>query len=121
MIGGAGPGRKNSIGFPRKAIVLAIAANATTPIIAAAFGTIASPAGTPVLAVADGEITTQPGFFSLCGDGVSIGRDSGSPISPDYAAPFEFAGGVIERVVVDVSGDHYVDHEKEVLAYLARD
>jgi hypothetical protein len=24
-------------------------------------------------------------------------------------------------VVVDVSGDHYVDHEKEVLAYIARD
>jgi len=23
--------------------------------------------------------------------------------------------------VIDVSGDHYVDHEKEVLAYLARD
>jgi hypothetical protein len=27
----------------------------------------------------------------------------------------------IERVVVDVSGDAYVDHQKEVLAWLARD
>jgi hypothetical protein len=25
------------------------------------------------------------------------------------------------RVVIDVSGEHFVDHEKEVLAYLARD
>ena len=27
--------------------------------------------------VADAEITTQPGMFSLCGDGLSVGRDSG--------------------------------------------
>jgi arylsulfatase len=42
-------------------------------------------------------------------------------VSRAYAAPFAFTGGTIDRVVVDVSGDHYVDHEKEVLAYLARD
>jgi arylsulfatase len=67
------------------------------------------------------EIATQPGFFALTGDGLCVGRDSASPVSPDYAAPFAFTGGTIDRVVVDVSGDHYVDHEKEVLAYLARD
>jgi arylsulfatase A-like enzyme len=70
--------------------------------------------------VADAEIMTQPGFFALCGDGICVGRDSGSPVA-DYNAPFAFAGGAIERVIVDVSGEHYVDHEKEVLAYLARD
>jgi arylsulfatase A-like enzyme len=70
--------------------------------------------------VADAEIMTQPGFFSLCGDGICVGRDSGSPVA-DYSAPFAFAGGAIERVIVDVTGEHYVDHEKEVLAYLARD
>ena len=32
-----------------------------------------------------------------------------------------FQGGTIERVVIDVSGDADVDHEKEVLAWLARD
>jgi hypothetical protein len=42
-------------------------------------------------------------------------------VSRDYSPPFEFVGGTIERVVIDVSGDPYVDHEKEVLAYLARD
>jgi arylsulfatase A-like enzyme len=72
-------------------------------------------------AVADGEITTQPGNFSLTGDGLTIGRDSASPVTADYSAPFAFAGGTIERVIVDVSGEQYIDHEKEVLAYIARD
>jgi len=71
--------------------------------------------------VADDEIMTQPGFFALTGDGLSVGRDSGSPVTAEYPSPFAFAGGAIERVVIDVSGDHYVDHEKEVLAYIARD
>jgi arylsulfatase A-like enzyme len=86
----------------------------------------ASATGTLTLYVDDepagaAEVMTQPGFFALCGDGLCVGRDSGSPISRDYAVPFAFAGGTIERVVVDVSGDTYVDHEKEVLAWLARD
>ena len=86
-----------------------------------------SAVGTLTLFVDDAEVgsaadvMTQPGFFALTGDGLCIGRDSASPVSADYAAPFPFTGGEIDRVVVDVSGDHYVDHEKEVLAYLARD
>ncbi len=71
--------------------------------------------------VGESEIVTQPGVFSLCGDGLCVGRDSGSPVGDDYAPPFTFAGGVIDRVVVDVSGEPYVDHEKEVHAWLARD
>jgi hypothetical protein len=66
-------------------------------------------------------IMTQPGYFAAVGDGLCVGRDSASPVSPDYRAPFRFTGGSIERVVVDVSGDHYVDHEKEVAAWLMRD
>ncbi len=72
-------------------------------------------------AVADSEIITQPGSFSLAGEGLCIGRDSGSAVTADYSVPFAFAGGTIQRVVVDVSGEHYVDHEKEVLAYIKRD
>jgi arylsulfatase A-like enzyme len=72
-------------------------------------------------AVAEGEIMTQPGNFSLVGDGICVGRDSGSAVTAEYSAPFPFTGGTIERVVIDVSGDQYIDHEKEVLAYLARD
>jgi arylsulfatase len=72
-------------------------------------------------AVAAGEILTQPGFFALAGDGVSIGRDSSSPVTDDYAGASVFSGGTIDRVIVDVSGDRFVDHEKEVLAFIARD
>jgi arylsulfatase len=71
--------------------------------------------------VGSGEIVTQPGFFGLTGAGLTVGRSAASAVSPDIEPPFAFAGGTIDRVVVDVSGDHYVDHEKEVLAYLARD
>lgn len=67
------------------------------------------------------DIVTQPGFFGLTGDGLSVGRDSASPVSLDYSSPFGFVGGTIERVIVDVSGDAYVDHEKEVHAWIARD
>ena len=64
---------------------------------------------------------TQPGTFALAGDGLCVGRDSGSAVSPEYKPPFEFRGGTIDRVAIDVSGDPFVDHEKEVLAYLTRD
>jgi arylsulfatase len=68
--------------------------------------------------VGQGTIMTQPGMF---GEGLSIGYDSGAPVSPDYAAPFRFTGGMIEGVIVDVSGESYVDHEREVSAWLMRD
>lgn len=71
--------------------------------------------------VGESTIMTQPGFFCPVGDGLSVGRDSASAVSPDYRAPFRFTGGTIEKVVVDVSGEHYVDHEKEVAAWLMRD
>lgn len=71
--------------------------------------------------VAKAPIKTQPGMFSLTGDGLCVGRDSASPVSPDYAPPFAFTGGTIESVIVDVGGDHYVDYEKEAVAWLMRD
>jgi arylsulfatase A-like enzyme len=71
--------------------------------------------------VGKADIMTQPGFFTLVGEGLCVGRDSASPVSPDYRSPFRFTGGTIERVIVDVSGEHYVDHEKEVRAWLMRD
>ena len=71
--------------------------------------------------VASEQIMTQPGFFALSGDGITVGRDSGSPVTPTYHPPNALRGGSIERVVVDVSGDEFVDHEKEVVAWLVRD
>jgi hypothetical protein len=46
-----------------------------------------------------------------------VGRDSASPVTPDYKSPFAFTGGTIDKVVVDVSGDRYVDHEVQVRAW----
>ncbi len=74
-------------------------------------------------AVGTGDIVTQPGNFCLVGDGICVGRDSASPVTPDYGdrGTFDFTGGVIDRVVVDVSGDRYVDHEAQVRAWFSID
>ncbi len=67
------------------------------------------------------KLTTQPGNFSLTGEGLCVGRESGQAVSSDYRAPFAFRGGVIKEVVVDVSGEPYRDLEKELSAMLRRD
>ena len=67
------------------------------------------------------EITTQPGYFCLIGDGICVGRESASPVAPNYTAPFRFTGGTIDKVVVDVSGEKFVDPEKTVAAWFAKD
>ena len=71
--------------------------------------------------VGEGEIVTQPGNFCLVGDGICVGRDSASPVSPQYQAPFAFTGGTIDKVVVDVSGEKFVDHERTVMSWFAID
>ena len=70
--------------------------------------------------VGEGKIKTQPGKFSIAGDGLCVGRDSSDPVTTDYpgTAPFTFTGGTIDRVVVDVSGEPYVDLEREAVAML---
>ena len=40
---------------------------------------------------------------------------------PDYTAPFRFTGGTIDKVVVDVSGERYVDHEAQVRGWFIND
>jgi arylsulfatase len=73
--------------------------------------------------VGEGRIKTQPGKFTLGGDGLCVGRDSSDPVTQDYAgqAPFAFTGGTIKRVAVDVSGEPYVDLEREAVAMMARE
>ena len=73
--------------------------------------------------VGEGRIKTQPGNFSLAGEGLCVGRDSGEPVTGDYPGeqPWRFTGGTINRVAVDVSGDPYVDLEREAAAMLARE
>jgi arylsulfatase len=71
--------------------------------------------------VGEGRIKTQPGPFALAGEGLCVGRDSGEPVTGDYPSPSEFAGGTIDRVGVDVSGEPYLDLEREAAAMLARE
>jgi arylsulfatase A-like enzyme len=72
--------------------------------------------------VGEGRIKTQPGKFMIGEEGLCIGRDSGEPVTDDYpgAAPHRFTGGTIDRVAVDVSGEPYVDLEREAVAALMR-
>ena len=72
-------------------------------------------------AVGSGPIVTQPGYFCITGDGICVGRDSGSAVSPNYDAPFPFTGGTIDKVVVDVSGEGYANHEEKVRAWFSID
>jgi arylsulfatase A-like enzyme len=73
--------------------------------------------------VGEAKIKTQPGKFSLAGEGLNIGRDGGEPVTADYpgTAPWAFTGGTIHKVIVDVSGQPVVDLQKEAEAAFARD
>jgi hypothetical protein len=59
--------------------------------------------------VAEGDMKTQPGKFTLSGDGLCIGRDSGDAVSSHYPEPSEFSGGKIDFVGVTVEEAQYLD------------
>jgi arylsulfatase len=67
--------------------------------------------------VAEGPMKTQPGKFTLCGDGLCVGYDSADAVSEDYKSPGEFKGGTIKFVGVTVEKAQYLD--LEVLARAA--
>jgi len=71
--------------------------------------------------VGQGEIVTQPGYFCITGDGISVGRDSGSAVTPEYVAPFPFTGGTIAKAIMDLAGEHFVDHEAQVMGWFVND
>ncbi len=66
-------------------------------------------------------IRTQPGKFTLSGDGLCVGFDSGDNVSQEYKNPGTFTGGTILGVAIDVSKKAYIDLEKEGAAAFARD
>jgi hypothetical protein len=45
------------------------------------------------------------------------------PVTDDYpgVSPYRFTGGTIKRVAIDVSGEPFVDLERETAAMLARE
>ena len=73
--------------------------------------------------VGEGHIKTQPGKFMIAGEGLCVGRDGGAPVTDDYQGtePWRFTGGTIRRVAVDVSGEAYLDLEREAVAMLMRE
>ena len=74
-------------------------------------------------AVGEAKIKTQPGKFSLAGEGLNVGKDGGEAVTDDYpgSAPWAFAGGTIRKAVIDVSGDPFVDLAEEARMAFARD
>ena len=71
--------------------------------------------------VAEGPMKTQPGKFTLSGDGLCIGYDSGDAVSSDYKTPGEFKGGTILGVGVTVEKEQYLNLEKLAAAAFAVD
>ena len=52
---------------------------------------------------------TQPGKFTLSGDGLCVGYDSGDAVSREYKTPGRFSGSTILGVGISVEQAQYVD------------
>ncbi|MEV6280766.1 arylsulfatase [Nocardia sp. NPDC051832] len=72
--------------------------------------------GTPV---GDGPMRAQTGKFTLAGDGLCVGYDSGDAVSSQYKTPGTFAGGTIRSVTIDTGKDSYADLQKDAAAALS--
>ncbi len=72
--------------------------------------------------VGEQKIMTQPGKFGLGGEGLVVGRSGAEPVTDDYDGdrPWAFVGGTIKRVLVDVSGEAFVDLAREARAAFAQ-
>jgi len=73
--------------------------------------------------VGEGRIKTQLGAFAVAGANLYVGRDPGEAITEDYPGepPHAFTGGTIDRVAIDVSGEPYVDLEREAVLMMMRE
>jgi hypothetical protein len=71
--------------------------------------------------VAEGSLRTQPGKFTLSGDGLCVGYDSGDAVSQEYKSPGTFKGGVIFFVGITVEKTDYQGLEQEAQRAFVRD
>ena len=72
--------------------------------------------------VGEQEIRTVMGHFSLCGEGLCIGYDSGDAVSRSTPATGSSSPAArIIKVVFDIADDAYIDVEKHLAAAMARD
>jgi len=70
--------------------------------------------------VDEGPMRTQIGKFTLSGDGLCVGYDSGDNVSQEYTSPGEFEGGRIQGVGISVEPIQYRDLEAEAKRALLR-
>jgi arylsulfatase len=63
----------------------------------------------------------QIGKFTLSGDGLCVGYDSGDNVSAQYKNPGEFTGGTIQGVAIDVSEKAYLDLQRDAAAAFSTD
>ena len=66
--------------------------------------------------VAKGPMKAQIGKFTLSGDGLCVGFDSGDNVSEQYKNPGRFTGGTIQGVAIDLSDNAYVDLQRDAAA-----
>ena len=73
--------------------------------------------------VGEAQIKTQLGAFAIAGAGLFVGRHPGEPVTDDYpgSPPYTFIGGTIDRVAIDVSGEPFVDLEREAQLMIMRE
>jgi len=71
--------------------------------------------------VAEGPMRAQVGKFTLSGDGLCVGYDSGDAVSASYKSPGRFTGGTIQFVGVTTEKAQYRDLQLEAAGALARD
>ena len=73
--------------------------------------------------VGETRIKIQLGAFAVAGSPLFVGRHPGEAITEDYPgeSPHRFTGGTIQRVAVDVSGEPYIDLEREAALMLMRE
>jgi hypothetical protein len=73
--------------------------------------------------VAEGPMRAQVGKFTLCGDGLFIGRDSADAVAKEYTPETQgtVTGGTIQFVEVSVGKEQYRDLEREMAAAMAVD
>lgn len=71
--------------------------------------------------VASGPMRTQSGKFTLAGDGLCVGFDSGDSVSKEYKTPGTYKGGEIIGVGVSVGKVEYTDLNNEAKRALGRD
>jgi len=71
--------------------------------------------------VAEGPMRAQVGKFTLSGDGLCVGYDSGDAVSLEYTSPGKFKGGKIQVVGVTIEKAQYLDLEKLAAAAFSVD